>query len=310
MIATTRLTSRVPAVTATIVLGLFGALAAPVQAAPAGGVIVLPGATSAEGIAAGAGTTFYAGDLVAGDIFRGDLRRGPVVKFIDVAPGRMAVGLKADVSRKLLFVAGGSTGQGYVYDTTTGETRATYQFTAAGFINDVALTREGAWFTDSANPVLYFVPVTRSGEPGPSTTLTLTGPAADTSGDFNNNGIAATPNGKTLLVAHSGQGAINRVDPRTGTSAAVTGVSVPSVDGILLDGGRLYAVQNSLNQVAVVDLAADLGSGVVEKTLTSKKFQVPTTVARFGAQLALPNAKFDTGFPPTASQYEVVVIDR
>ena len=41
-------------------------------------VIVLPGATSAEGIAAGRGSTFYAGDLFNGDIFRGDLRSGDV----------------------------------------------------------------------------------------------------------------------------------------------------------------------------------------------------------------------------------------
>lgn len=307
MIASIRFTPRVAWVAATIILGLAGALTVPAHAAPADSVIVLPGATSAEGIAAGAGTTFYAGDLVAGDIFRGDIRAGTVEKFIDVAPGRMAVGLKADVSLKLLFVAGGATGQGYVYDTTTGETRATYQFPGAGFINDVALTRDGAWFTDSNNPVLYFVPVSRSGELGPATTLTLSGPAADTSGGFNNNGIAATPNGDTLLVAHSGQGAINRVDPRTGASTTVSGVTVPQVDGILLDGGRLYAVQNFANQVAVVRLAADLGSGVIEKTLTSDNFQVPTTVAKFGDQLALPNAKFDT---PTASQYEVVVIDR
>jgi len=37
---------------------------------------------------------------------------------------------------------------------------------------------------------------------------------------------------------------------------------------------------------------------------------VSTTVARFGNRLALVNAKFDTGFPPTATSYEVVVIER
>jgi hypothetical protein len=37
---------------------------------------------------------------------------------------------------------------------------------------------------------------------------------------------------------------------------------------------------------------------------------VPSTAALFGSQLGVVNAKFDTGFPPTADQYEVVVIDR
>lgn len=41
-------------------------------------VIVLPGASSAEGIAAGRGATFYAGEQVAGDIFRGNLQRDTV----------------------------------------------------------------------------------------------------------------------------------------------------------------------------------------------------------------------------------------
>ena len=59
-----------------LVLALVAALAAPAAAAPAAEVIVLPGATSAEGIATGRGATFYAGDLVAGDIFRGNVQRG------------------------------------------------------------------------------------------------------------------------------------------------------------------------------------------------------------------------------------------
>jgi hypothetical protein len=48
----------------------------------------------------------------------------------------------------------------------------------------------------------------------------------------------------------------------------------------------------------------------VERVITSDLFQVPTTVARFGRRLAVVNAKFDTGVPPTAKQYEIVVVDR
>jgi hypothetical protein len=87
-------------------------------------------------------------------------------------------------------------------------------------------------------------------------------------------------------------------------------VSVPFVDGILLESGELYAVQNFLNQITVVRLSPDLTSGTVEKLVTSDLFQVPTTVARFGDRLAAVNAKFDTGLPPTADQYEVVIVDR
>ena len=59
-----------------VMLVMAVALAAPAAASRPARVIVLPGASSAEGIAAGGGATFYAGDLLCGDIFRGDLQRG------------------------------------------------------------------------------------------------------------------------------------------------------------------------------------------------------------------------------------------
>ena len=99
-----------------LVLSLVAAVAVPAAAARPAEVIVLPGATSAEGIAAGRGATFYAGDLFAGDIFRANIRRGIAELFIDAPAGRMAVGMAADLRHDRLFVAGGFTGQGYVYD--------------------------------------------------------------------------------------------------------------------------------------------------------------------------------------------------
>jgi sugar lactone lactonase YvrE len=193
---------------------------------------------------------------------------------------------------------------------------ATYQFAAPStpaappttVINDVAVTRRGAWFTDSRQAQLYFVPISRAGIPGSSfRTLALSGPAADTSGEFNLNGIQATANGKTLIVAHSANGRLYTVDPRTGASATIAGVSVPQVDGLVLAGRRLWAVQNT-NQVTRIRLSRHLRSGVVEEVITSELFQVPTTAARFGSRLAVVNAKFDTGLPPTADQYEVALV--
>jgi len=94
-------------------------------------VIVLPGASSAEGIAAGRGATFFAGDAFDGHIFRGDIQRGTAELFIEVPEGeRTAVGMAADVAHDLLFVAGGFKGQGYIYNTRSGATVATYQFAA------------------------------------------------------------------------------------------------------------------------------------------------------------------------------------
>ena len=286
---------------ASLVILLSGSVAA--QEFPS--VIVLPGATSTEGVATGAGTTFYAGDLLTGDIFRGDLRSGTVQRFIDAPAGRQAFGMKADVRHGLLFVAGGFTGQAYVYDLRTGADLAT--FNLGGVVNDVVVTTDAAWFTDSVQPHLYRIPTSPGAQP---TTLVLNGPAAALAGFPNLNGIAATPDGRTLIVAHTQLGALFSVDPATGASRPIDGVSVPAVDGILLHNGRLYAMQIVFNQIADIALSPDLTSGAVESVVTSPDFEVPTTVAAFGDWLVTVNAKYDTGFPPTASQYEVVVVRK
>jgi sugar lactone lactonase YvrE len=277
-------------------------------------VIVLPGASSAEGIAAGGGATFYAGDLRQGNIFRGDLQRGTAELFIDAPQGRMAMGMAADVAHDLLFVAGGRTGQGYIYDTRSGATMASYQFgnPATSLVNDVALTNDGAWFTESRQARLYFVPVSQAGVPEATfRTLTVSGPAADiTVGTVNLNGIQATPNGETLIVAHSVNAQLHTVDPATGASATIAGISVPFVDGIVLEAERLWAVQNLSNHVSQIRLGPDLTSGAVEEVIASDLFQVPTTAARVGNRLAVVNSHMVAGFPPNADQYEVIVVDR
>ena len=87
-------------------------------------------------------------------------------------------------------------------------------------------------------------------------------------------------------------------------------LSLPNVDGILMEGRTLYAAQTFQNRVAEVRLSGGLTSGSVTKVITSSLFEVPTTVALFGDRLAAVNAKFDTGLPPDATSFEVVVVDR
>ena len=81
-------------------------------------------------------------------------------------------------------------------------------------------------------------------------------------------------------------------------------------DGILYEAGRLWVAEPFLNQVTRLRPSPDLTGAVVEEVITSDLFQTPTTVAIHGNQLAAVNAKFDTGFPPTADEYEVVIVDR
>ena len=303
---------RIAAATIVLLCAIATLSASPAAARPAADSIVLPGASSAEGIAVGTGSTFFAGDLLGGDIFRGDLQHGTVELLADFPAGeRQAVGMSVDEDTGYLFVAGGQTGQAYVYDTRTGATVATYQLAdpATGpLINDVAITNDGAWFTDSLHAQLFFVPIAPGGALGPATTLTVTGPAAAITGDVNLNGIVATPQG-TLIVGHTANAALYTVDPDTGASALIEGVSVPGTDGIILRGQTLWTVQGALNQIAVIDLSRDLSSGAITRAITSPLFHFPSTAALHGGRLAVVNAKFDTGFPPTADEYEVVIVD-
>ena len=59
----------------------------------------------------------------------------------------------------------------------------------ASFINDVTLTRGGAWFTNSRAGELYRIPI-RDGKPGTSDPA-LNAPAGTVDEGFNLNGIAA-----------------------------------------------------------------------------------------------------------------------
>jgi len=124
---------------------------------------------------------------------------------------------------------------------------------------------------------------------------------------FNLNGIAATPDGSTLIVAHSNNAAVYSVNPSTGASALLAG-DLPNVDGILFEAGRLWAVQNFLNQIIELRVPGDLSSATVERVITNADvdgaFGIPTTVARFGNVLATVNAHFDTGFPPPPQPFK------
>lgn len=296
-------------------LAALAALLIPAPVASAGqaqsgdesSVILLDGAKGAEGIAAGEGSTFYAGDLVTGDIYRGDIHKDTAKKFIDAPDGRVAVGLKADTRNDLLFVAGGPTGKAYVYDTDTKKTVKTYQLTEkAAFINDVALTDDGAWFTNSQQAELYFVPVDDDGELGDVRTLALKGPAAELSGDFNLNGIAYSRDARRLVVAHSANQALYTVSPRTGASKEIDGITVPNADGLVVKDSVVWVVQNFLNQVSRIRVNFHESTGTVREVITSPDFNVPTTAALFDDSLAVVNAKFGVA---KATTFEAVVVD-
>jgi sugar lactone lactonase YvrE len=276
-------------------------------------LIDLPNAWLPEGVVTGRGPVIYSGSRANGAIYAADLRTGAGSIIVQGTPGRVAVGLSFDQRSNYIFVAGGATGSGYVYDADTGATVATYQFTtsATTFVNDVIVTRDAAYFTDSRQAVLYRVPI------GPGGRVSNSFETIPLSGDFqlvagnNANGIEATPNGDTLIVVNSALGVLYNVDPETGVATLIDlgGASVSNGDGILLQGNTLYVVRNRLNQIAVIELAPDLLSGAVVDVITNSNFDVPTTVAAFGRRLYAVNARFGTPNTPETT-YTIVQVSR
>ena len=114
--------------------------------------IDLPDGYFPEGIAVGRGSTFYVGSLADGSIYRGDLRTGEGEVLTEPAgPFPFStVGLDVDQHGRV-WAAGAAAGTGRVYDGDTGELLAEYQFAGPGesLINDVIVTKDAAWFTDS-----------------------------------------------------------------------------------------------------------------------------------------------------------------
>ncbi|WP_353827574.1 SMP-30/gluconolactonase/LRE family protein [Agromyces sp. SYSU T0242] len=299
---------------------LVAAVASPAVAAPpshAGGgavesVIALPDGFQPEGIAIAPGGTAYFGSLANGDIYAADLKTG-TGEIVSDGPGTPSVGLDLDAQGRL-FVAGGPVGDARVVDPDSGEVLASYQLTTdPAFINDVIVTRDAAWFTNSQAAELYRLPIGPGGtlpDQSEVETVPLGGEWVQVPG-FNANGIVETPDHQALLVVQTSTATLYRVDPATGDATAVDlgGASVPNGDGMLVIGRTLYVVQNQLNQVAVIRLDPSGTTGELVDTLTSPDFDVPTTVDSFGHGLVLPNARFGTPATPT-TPYQAVRIDR
>jgi hypothetical protein len=270
--------------------------------------IDLPPGWQPEGITSD-GTTLYAGSLADGAIWKGDAVTGEGMVLAPGADGRVTVGVDIDPGSGVLWAAGGPTGQVHAFDAESGELLETYQF-EAGFLNDVAITPEAVYVTDSFVPQLIAISLPEDG----SVPMEADAAAMALSGDleygdgFNLNGIVSTDIG--LVVVHSPTGGLYRVDPDTAQTSSIDtgGADLTAGDGLELLGSSLYVVRNQLNQVAVVELAEDLTSGELVDTITADDLDVPTTVAYVDGSLWAANARFGTDATPD-TEYWLTRID-
>jgi hypothetical protein len=303
--------------------------------------IPLPDGFQTEGITLGNGHTAYVGSLNGGSIYEVDLRTGAYAEFIPGKepgqgflglPSQIAVGLDFDPRSGYLFVAGGIYGDGRIYDTETGDLVGLplppLGTPGVSWINDVVVTQDAAYFTDSFLPHIYKVSLTSKGMPsGTWETLELIGEWGQVQGAMiiNANGIVATPNGRTLIVVNYVTGRLFTVDPGTGfaTEIDLGAVSVPAGDGLVLRGKTLYVVQNFLpglfegNQISVFRMSPDYSAATLTRVLTHDDpfipF-VPSTADLFGPWLYVVNARFDACFPtlgcPPGTKFEIVRVDQ
>jgi DNA-binding beta-propeller fold protein YncE len=279
--------------------------------------ISLPSGWRPEGIALGYGTTVYSGSTETGAIYQADIRTGQGSILVPPVTGNMAVGIHFDPRTHLLYTAGGITGKVYVHDTSTGVTVATITATtdAMTFVNDVVVTRDAVYFTDSYRPFLYRLPLLAQGRLPLNPVAEEVPLSGDYSmvagGAFNANGIVAVPGTQQLVIVNSALGTLYLVDSATGISSLIDlkGGNVLNGDGLLLEGHELYVVQNYNGQIAVVDLDWCRGSGHIERTIVDSRFDFPTTLVDFGPSLYVINSRLST--PPTPDMaYSILRVSK
>ncbi len=283
---------------AVLVLATLGAAPA-LAAKPFPSRIDLPDGFQPEGITSGRGLTVYVGSLANGAIWKGNTRTGRGSVLFAGAAGLVSVGIDYERRANRLWVAGGPTSTVRVHDASSGALLQTYSFTS-GFLNDVVVTKDAVYVTDSNVQQLIVIPLGPGGalpDPSDAFTLPLTGDIAYVPNAFNANGIVAARG--WLLIVQSETGQLFRVDPDTGRARLVDlrGYSLTAGDGLERRGSTLYVVRNQLNLVAELKLRARLLSARLVDEHTSPSFSVPTTATRSAGDLYAVNSRFGT--PPT-----------
>ena len=282
--------------------------------------IVLPDGFFPEGIAVDRGSTFYVGSLSDGSVYRGDLRTGEGAVLTDPFGAFSTVGIDVD-QRNRVWVAGGPTGTARVYDGDTGALLVVYALTApfSSFINDVIVTPDAAWFTDSGteinpdpgafvfagSPRLFKVPLGSAGALPDSTAIEEIAVDVVDITFPNLNGIETAPWSGDVLVNHTTAGTVFSVDPDTGSTTEVYGDDLVGADGMSRRGRTLYVVENGAARIAEIRLDPSSETGTLVDTLPVPEAETPTTSALFGSAIYTVDARFGSMTGP----YKVFRID-
>lgn len=270
-----------------------------------------------EGFAIGRGATAFNGSVL-GSIYKVDLRSGQGEILVESEPelGCSKLGMRVDPRTNYLFVAGCEGGNAYVFDADNGALIMEYEMplpagSEGGYqiVNDLAITKDAVYFTDSHQPLIYRLPLSRNGglpAAGAATAIELIGDFVNIppeQGCCGANGIVATPNGKTLIIGHSNFSQLFRVEPSTGYADEIGVISPLTgfLDGLVLHNRTVYVLTPGDAQpddmVQVVTLDKDMLTGEMSGIITDPDMDGVASGALFGNSLYVNNARYAAEYP-------------
>ena len=269
-------------------------------------VVLPPEVTFPEGIAYDASSNaIFTASAATGTLVRVDLKSGGSQI---VAPAGVLVpkgettfpavlGMKLDPDKRL-WIAGGRSGRFFVVDSKTGRVVKSLAVPNPGksLINDLALAGGAAYFTDTVTPTLWRIQTKGSDIGDLEPWLDFTGTALRSYEGANLNGIAALPDGQSLIVVQMGKGLLFRIDLKTKkvTPIDTAGADLTGADGLVLDGHTLYVVRQTAVEIATVSLSPDFAKGTVVNRFKDPLLAWPATAVKVGDRLLVVNTQFNT----------------
>jgi sugar lactone lactonase YvrE len=200
---------------------------------------------------------------------------------------------RCDLDAWVLVIAG-RLGRLQTYDIAHGRLLSTLAVQGPSHLNDLAITSSGdVYLTDFGTPAIYKVTARRLAR-GHGTISRWLSPrrsvVPDLASGGNLNGIAATADGRQLVVGQTGNGALYRVDVgrRTMSRIRITGGPLTGSDGLLLRGRTLYVATHG-NAVVQLSLNRALSAARVTRTISDPTLDLPTSVAAAGDDLLVSN---------------------
>ncbi len=261
------------------------------------------------------GGKFYTGGVCNGKLYRGDLTKRRAKVFVPGGSDPVAVvGVEATANR--LVVANGPSGFAKVYNRFTGRRVAVFSNgrpRGESNVNDVAVTPNGdAYFTESQLSKIYRIPAAgiaehQSGVQELDVWLNLRRTTFPVPDGFVN-GIAATPDGRFLIVGAYGTGDLYRIriSDQHVSKIRLHGKHLAGPDGITLSNADvLYAVEHEKQRVAEIRLSDHYAHGRLLSRTTNPRFDCPSGVAIAGDRLLVSNLQYPCPYDPP---YTVVSI--